>query len=236
MSLSCNQKLKIKSIKKACQISDKCFNFILPFLKEGVTEIEIVKLINYFLRKKSEGIAFKTIVAFGENSAEIHHQNPTTRELQKGDFIMLDLGAKINGYPSDMTRTLFLQKASKKQVDLYKTVLEAQRRAISLLESLVKKQSLIKAFDVDKAARDYIISKKFPSIPHSLGHGIGKKVHSGLKISPKSKNLLKPNMIFSIEPAIYIKGFGGVRIEDLVLLTGKKIEILSKSKKDLIIL
>jgi Xaa-Pro aminopeptidase len=236
MKISSNQKVKIKSIKKACKISDKCFDFVLPFLKEGVTEIEIVKLINYFLRKKSEGIAFKTIVAFGENSAEIHHQNPTNRKLKKGDFIMLDFGARINGYPSDMTRTLFLQKVSKKQANLYKTVLEAQKRAIKHLELLVKKQSLIKAFDVDKVARNFIISKKLPPMPHSLGHGIGRKVHSGLKISPKSKTFLKPGMIFSIEPAIYIKGFGGVRIEDLVILSDGKIEIITNSKRDLIIL
>lgn len=230
------QKAKIDSIRKACQISDKCFDFILPFLKEDVTETEIVRLINYFLRKKSEGEAFKTIVAFGENSAEIHHQYPTHRKLKKGDFIMLDFGARVNGYPSDMTRTLFFGKTSKKQVNIYQTVLEAQRKAIDFLKSLTKKQLPINAFDVDKIARDFISSKKLPPMPHSLGHGIGRKIHSGLKLSPKSMTLLKKGMIFSIEPAIYIKGFGGVRIEDLVLLTEEKLEILTNSSKKLITL
>src|SRR5680860_625614 len=236
MARLARRKDKIYSIKKACRIGDKCFNFILPFLEEDVTEIEIVKLINVFLKKKSEGIAFKTIVAFGENSAEIHHQNPTNRKLKKGDFIMLDFGARINGYPSDMTRTLFFKKATNKQVDLYKTVLEAQKKAIDLLESFAKKQRSIKAFDVDRIAREFIVSKKFEPMPHSLGHGIGKKVHSGLRLSPKSKTYLKPGMIFSIEPAIYIKGFGGVRIEDLILLTETKIKILTNSPKNIIIL
>ena len=235
MSKSSKEKEKINSIKKACEISDRCFDFILPFLKEGVTEIETVRLINYFLRKKSEGVAFKTIAAFGENSAEVHHQIPTNRKLKKGDFIMLDFGARINGYPSDMTRTLFCKKASKKQIDLYQTVLDAQKKAIELLEALIKKQLPIKAFDIDKVARDFIISKKYPPMSHSLGHGIGKKVHSGLKLSPKSKTNLKTGMIFSVEPGIYVKDFGGARIEDLVLLNDNKVEILTRSTKALLI-
>lgn len=229
---------KIKSIKKACSIGDKCFTFILPFLIEGVTEKEIVRLINYFLRKKSDGIAFKTIAAFGENSAEIHHQHPTDRKLKRGDFVMLDFGAKINGYNSDMTRTLFFGKPNKKQEDLYRIVLQSQQGSIEKLTTLAKKQPdvKIKSFDIDQVARDFIVKNGYPTIPHGLGHGIGKKVHSGLRLSPRSKTYLKPGMIFSIEPAIYIEGFGGVRIEDLVLLTDKGIEVLTKSPKEITLL
>lgn len=227
---------KIISISNACKISDRAFEYILPYLQEGVTEKKIVKKINDYLRKHSEGLAFKTIVAFGENSAEIHHQFPTEKALKKGDIIMLDFGAKINGYPSDMTRTLFFGKASQKQKSIYGAVYEAQQQAIEQLRSLAMKQSVvkIKAYDIDKIARDYIASKKFTPMHHSLGHGIGKKVHSGLRISPKSKAYLKPGMIFSIEPAIYVEGFGGIRIEDLVLLKKDKIEILTKSPKEMI--
>ncbi|MCL5970706.1 MAG: M24 family metallopeptidase [Patescibacteria group bacterium] len=231
-----SQKIKINSIRQACKIGDKCFNFIIPFLKEGVSEKEIVRLINYFIRKKSEGTAFRTIVAFGKNTAEVHHQIPTEKKLQKGDFIMLDFGVRINGYPSDMTRTLFYKKATVKQKKMYETVLNAQKKAIDQLFFLKNRNLSIKAFDIDKIARNYILSKEFTPMPHSLGHGIGRKVHSGLRISPKSKTSLTQGKIFSIEPAIYIKGFGGVRIEDLVVLHKDRVEILTKSPKKLTIL
>lgn len=225
-------KAKIQSIKKACKITDKTFKYILPHLADGVTEKEIVKKINKFIRNHSEGLAFKTIVAFGENSAEVHHQFPTERKLKKGDIIILDFGAKINGFCSDITRVLFFEKANRKQKDLYRDVLKAQQMAIDFLNNEIGKGK-IKALDVDKIARDYL-EKKYPTMPHSLGHGIGKKVHSGLRLSPKSKSYLKPGMIFSVEPGIYIKDFGGVRIEDTVLLTEKGVEILTKSTKEII--
>jgi len=226
--------LEIDSIKKACKITDKTFKYILPYLVEGVTEKQIVKRINKHIRKHSEGIAFRTITAFGENSAQVHHQTPTNRKLKIGDIIMLDFGSRINSLCSDMTRTLFLGKASRKQKDLYNDVLKAQRQAINFLESSIINHKSIKAFDADKIARDYLNSKKYPPMPHSLGHGIGRKVHSGLRLSPKSKSYLKPGMIFSVEPGIYIKDFGGIRIEDTVLLTEKGIETLTKSIKELI--
>ncbi len=228
--------LEIDSIRKACKITDKTFKYILPYLVEGVTEKQIVKRINKYIRKYSEGTAFKTIAAFGENSAEVHHQTPTNRKLKKGDIIMLDFGSRINGLCSDMTRTLFLGKASPEQKRMYNTVLEAQQQAIEQLNNLAIKQSVvkIKAYDIDKTAREYILLKGYPNMPHSLGHGIGRKVHSGLRLSPKSKSYLKPGMIFSVEPGIYIKDFGGARIEDTVLLTEKGIETLTKSAKKLI--
>jgi len=223
----------IACITKACKVTDATFKYILPHLVENVTEKQIVKKINKYLRKNSDGLAFKTITAFGENSAEIHHL-PTEKKLKKGDIIVLDFGAKINGLCSDMTRTLFLGKASTKQKKMYNAVSETQQLAINLLKSSIINHKSLKAFDIDKIAREYILSKGYPNMPHSLGHGIGRKVHSGLRLSPKSKAYLKPSMIFSIEPGIYIKGFGGVRIEDTVLINGNKIEILTKSMKKLI--
>lgn len=225
---------KILSIEKACKVGDLAFDYILPCFKEGVTEKEIVKKLNKFIGSRSQGLAFKTIVAFGKNSSEIHHQKPTNKKLKKGDFIMLDFGARINGYPSDMTRTLFFGKASQKQKQMYQVVLKAQHEAIGLLKSLIVNHKSIKAFDIDKIARDYILAKGFVPMSHSLGHGIGKKIHSGLKLSPKTKSYLKPGMVFSIEPAIYIKDFGGVRIEDLAVLTKNQLKILTNSPKQLI--
>jgi Xaa-Pro aminopeptidase len=226
----------IESIKSACKVTDATFKHILPHLAEGITEKEIVKKINKYIRKHSDGLAFKTIVAFGENSAEIHHQFPTDRRLMNGDFIMLDFGAKINGLCSDMTRTLFLGKISAKQQALYQAILTAQQKAIEYIESKIKNNELCKAFEADKVARDFLINKKYPPMPHSLGHGIGRNVHSGLRLSPKSKAFLKPGMVFSVEPGLYIKNFGGVRIEDTVLINENKVEILTKSPKEIIIL
>lgn len=222
--------LKISSIRQACRITDSTMDFISSQFKEGVTEIETVKEINKYIKKQSDGIAFRTIVAFGKNSAEIHHQYPSKKKLKKGDFIMLDFGAKVNGYCSDITRTFVFGKPSKEQKKIFKTVLNAQKKAIEALNE-ISFYSKIDPRKIDRIARDYIVSKGYPNIPHSLGHGVGKKVHSGFRISPKSKSMLKSGMVFSIEPGIYIKGFGGVRIEDLILLKDDGIEILTKTHK-----
>lgn len=223
----------IEDIINACKVTDSAFKHIVPYLKENVSEKEIVKKINKFLRKHSNGLAFKTIVSFGENSSEVHHI-PTERKLKKGDIIMLDFGAKINGLCSDMSRTLIFGKATKKQKDLYLAVSKAQQIAIDYLKSSIAKTQTVKAFDVDKIARDYLNSKNYPPMPHSLGHGIGRKVHSGLRLSPKSNALLKSGMVFTIEPGVYIKEFGGVRIEDTVMIIKQKVLILTKSTKELI--
>lgn len=224
----------IEAIKKACKVADLTFEYILPQLKSGVTEKEIVKKINKFIRGNSDGTSFRPIAAFGKNSSEIHHQHPTDTKLKNGDFIMFDFGAKIEGYSSDITRTLFFGKATEKQKRLYQAVLEAQLRALEFLKSSIINNKSIPSKEVDKVARNFLLSKKYPEMPHSLGHGIGKKVHSGLRLSPKSKSNLHPGMVFSIEPGIYIKNFGGVRIEDTVLLKENELEILTTSPKHLI--
>lgn len=224
---------KINSIKKACSVTDLAFAHIISKIKEDVSEKEIVKEINKFLKNKSEGIAFRTIAAFGKNSAQIHHQFPTDKKLKNGDFVMLDFGAKINGYCSDITRVFVFGKASKEQLKMFNTVLKAQELAIEKLRSLAIEKLPIKPYELDRIARDYIVSKGYSTIPHSLGHGVGKKVHSGLKISAKNKRNIKPGAIFSIEPGIYIKDFGGVRIEDIILLKENDIEILTKSKREI---
>lgn len=227
---------EIESIRKACRVTDATFKHILPHLVENVTEKKIVKKINKYIRRHSDGLAFKTIVAFGENSAEIHHQFPTERKLRKGDIIMLDFGTKVNGLCSDMTRTLFFGKATQRQKKMYDTVLKAQQMAIDFIKSSIINHKSIEASEVDKIARNYLSNKKYPPMPHGLGHGIGKKVHMAPRLSPKSKAYLKSSMVFSIEPGIYIKNFGGVRIEDTILLMEKGAEILTKSPKTLIVL
>lgn len=155
---------------------------------------------------------------------------------------MLDFGAKINGYCSDMTRTVFFGKPDGRQKKMYDTVLQAQEEAVDfiakqqalLINFAVKNGKQIKAKDVDKVARAYIISKGFPTISHSLGHGVGLKVHEHPSLSPKSKDFLTEGMVFSIEPGIYIPNFGGVRIEDLFVLEKNGLRQITTSPKNII--
>lgn len=222
--------LEIEKIEKACNIGDSVFEAVLKKIRPGVSEKEIAFEIETEIAKRQAEISFPPIVAFGKNSAVPHHQN-TNDKLQKNSFMLLDFGVKFENYCSDMTRTLILGKATEKQKDIYETVLLSQQKAIA---ALTQKEETIGADKIDNAARGYILSKNFPSIPHSLGHGIGVEVHELPYISLNSKHMLKNSMVFSIEPGIYIPGFGGVRIEDLVVLEDGKPRMLTKSPKHLI--
>jgi Xaa-Pro aminopeptidase len=227
---------EISKIKKACNLGDKVFDYILRKIHLGITEKELVREIDSFIKNSGSKPSFPTIVAFGKNSANIHNV-PADNKLAKNQIILLDFGVELNGYCSDMTRTIFFGKPTEKQKKMYGTVLKAQSLAIKAIKdkSILKKP--IKEFDIDKIARDYIISQGFESFKHGLGHGIGKKVHEfPPRLSPKSKNYLKVGMVFSIEPGIYISNFGGVRIEDLVVLEKSGPRILTRSPKNFIIL
>ncbi len=220
---------EIRNIRKACKIGDITFNYLLKNIRKGVTEEELASMIEIFILGQNAKISFKPIVAFGNNSAIPHHQN-SKRRLRKEEIILLDFGVNYKGYCSDMTRTLFYGKRNKKFEDIYLTVLRAQKTATEKInkEYLAAKGKL-KASAVDKSAREFIVKKDFDSIPHSLGHGIGIEVHEAPSISPTSKDLLKLGMVFSIEPGIYINGWGGIRIEDLFFLTAKGLKKLTHS-------
>lgn len=219
---------KLQSIKKACKITDKAYSLILKSVKLEISEKEVASEITRFIHSQKAKLAFRPIVAFGKNAFEIHHK-PTNKKLNKKDgFILIDIGAKVNGYCSDMSRTFFYGKANRKQKKVYKTVLEAQEKAVK------KIRTNIKTYELDKIARDYIVKKGFDPIPHSLGHGVGKKVHEKPKISPISSENLPQGAIFTIEPGIYIKNFGGVRIEDVYYINKGKIFQLTKSPKKLL--
>ena len=220
---------EIQNIKRACILGDQAFRYALKKIKIGVSEKELAIEIKRFIKRHGVNISFKPIVAFGENSANVHNK-PGLRTLRANEIIMIDLGAKVNGFCSDMTRTIFFGKATNKYKQIYKIVKIAQSKAVNYIKDTPKP----KAKDIDKAARDYIISKGYDTIPHSLGHGVGKKVHTSPRISSKSKSILNPPVVFTIEPGIYIKGFGGIRIEDTYLLDEKGLIQLSKSTKELI--
>lgn len=231
---------EIQAIQAACAFGDKIFTLILKKLKPGVSEKEIAFEIEYLIKKYAQDISFKPIVAFGKNSSVPHHQTNDQR-LKANDIVLLDFGVKLDNYCSDMTRTVFLGKASSEQKKMYHVVLEAQKRAIDhsafhyndIYYHSEREQKLL-ASEVDKAAREYIISQGYPSIPHSLGHGVGLEVHESPRLSPNSKDILKTDMVFSIEPGIYLSHIGGIRIEDLVVLEKNGPRLLTHSPKTLI--
>ncbi|MBI2017573.1 aminopeptidase P family protein [Candidatus Daviesbacteria bacterium] len=234
---------ELSKIEKACKIGDQAFEYILKKIKVGVTEKEIAEELENFIKKQEAEIAFPTIVAFGKNSSVPHHQTgntklgpstPSGRSGQQGLFILVDFGVKFENYCSDMTRTVFFGKPSDKHKEVYSIVLEAQQKAVEFIKAATESGQKIKAKEVDKTARKYITSHGFPTIPHSLGHGIGLKVHEHPSLSPKSKDILKEGMVFSIEPGIYIPDFGGVRIEDLFVLEKTALRQLTTSPKEII--
>lgn len=228
---------KISKIENACKLGDKTFDYILKQIKLGVSEKEIASKIEIFIKENGADISFSPIVAFGKNSAVPHHV-PTTYKLQPNSIVLLDFGVKLNNYCSDMTRTIFFGKADAKFKKMYQTVLNAQQKAIDFLTSSFNSPASatkdMKASDIDSIAREHIISSGYKTIPHSLGHGIGLEVHEAPSLSPKSKDILKEGMVFSVEPGIYIPNFGGVRIEDLVVLEKKGPRLLTHSQKALI--
>jgi Xaa-Pro aminopeptidase len=224
---------EIENVKKACKLGDQTFKHILSEIRIGITEKNLVQKIEMFILNHGAQISFRPIVAFGENSSSPHHVS-TDKKLKKNEIVLLDFGVKTNNYCSDMTRTVFFGKANREQKKIYRTVLESQTKAIELLKLSIKTDKPITGFDLDKTARMHIESEGYPSIPHSLGHGIGLEVHEKPSLSPKSKETLTNGMIFSIEPGIYIPGFGGIRIEDLVLVTTKEPQIITRANCEII--
>ncbi|MBI3109656.1 aminopeptidase P family protein [Candidatus Daviesbacteria bacterium] len=227
---SIKDKDEIELIARACKVGDEVFKKVLKKIKLGISEKQLVFEIESLIKKENLDVSFRTIVAFGANASAPHHQSGKSK-LKKDQFIVMDFGVIFENYCSDMTRTIFFGKPSAKQRKIYETVLEAQKRAIQLINSGKK----IKAKEVDRVAREYIKSKGFPDIPHSLGHGIGLEVHEHPYLSNKSKEELKEGMVFSIEPGIYLENLGGVRIEDLFVLENRGLKQITNASKELMI-
>lgn len=221
---------EISNIEISCKLGDLAFNYIVKKIKIGISEKEVAALLEKFIKEKGGEFSFPAIIAFGKNSSIPHHQTGQSK-LQKGEVILLDFGVKFKNYCSDMTRTIFLGKPDKKQQLIYQTVLTAQNKAVEYITRLKKSGKTIKAQEVDKIARAYIKSQGFGDIPHSLGHGIGLQVHEHPSLSVGSREHLAEGMVFSIEPGIYIPGFGGVRIEDLYVLEKTQLRALTNSPK-----
>ena len=221
---------EVAKIESAQAITDASFSHILPFIKEGMTEIEIALEIEFFMRKNgADGVAFEPIVVAGENSS-LCHGVPSDNAVKKGDFITMDFGALLDGYHSDMTRTVVLGSVSDEQKAVYDTVLKAHLAA----EAAVKPG--IPCCDIDKVARDIIDENYSGAFGHGLGHGVGVEIHEWPRFSKLDSTPCAAGMVVTNEPGIYLAGKYGVRIEDMLLITDNGCRSLTNSPKDLIIL
>lgn len=219
---------EIENIKYAIKISEKVFKEIIKIIKPGISEIDIASEISYLQRKYgAEKDAFDIIVASGWRSA-LPHGVATSKKLKKGELVVIDFGCVYNGYHSDITRTISIGKASSEARKIYQIVLDAQTKAIE------NARSGLKASELDSIARDYIKQKGYGKFfGHSLGHGIGTEIHTIPRIAPGSDYILQNGNVITIEPGIYIPEFGGVRIEDDILINSN-ISVLTSLPKNLI--
>ena len=217
---------EIKEVKKACEITDECFSFLLNYIKPGMTERQIATKIEQYYVEHAEGCSFEPIVASGENSSK-PHAIPTDRVIKEKDIITIDMGCKLNGYCSDMTRTIFIGEPTEEQKRVYNLVLKNQE--LSLKE--MKDGAIIK--DIAKIVLNDFELNGY-NLVHALGHGIGLDVHETPIIRDKNDNQLKEKMIITNEPGIYIQGKFGIRIEDTILVTKEEPEILTKSNKQIV--
>lgn len=220
---------EIKKIKEAADISAKVYQEILPLLKPGTKEQEISAELEYRIRRNGgTGSAFEPIVASGVRSA-MPHARASSKRFQRGEFVTLDFGAFYEGYVCDITRTVVLGKATPRQKKIYDLVLKAQTKAIK------NACSGMKGFELDKVARDVINNAGFKDyFGHGLGHGIGLLVHDSPGINTKSQEVLKPGMVITIEPGVYLPGWGGVRIEDDILITRNGCKVLTNIDRELL--
>ncbi len=220
---------EIECIKKAQIITDAAFSHILDVLSPNMTEFEVTAELEYFMKKSgAETISFETIAVSGKNSSS-PHKTPENRKLEPG-FLTMDFGAVVDGYHSDMTRTVVIGKADTEMRQLYDTVLAAQTAVLEVISAGKPN------FEMDKIARDIIDGAGYKGMfGHSLGHGVGLEIHEDPGLSPRDDGLtLVPGNVVTVEPGVYIEGKYGCRIEDMVIITEDGAEDITASAKDLI--
>jgi Xaa-Pro aminopeptidase len=217
---------EIERLRAAARVGCELFEGMLTYLEEGLAESEVAATLEYAARLAgTEGMSFDTIVASGERSA-LPHGRATSARLPKRGFVTLDFGVILDGYCSDMTRTIHLGKALPGERDVYDFVLEAQEAAVAAVAPGVT------AGDVDEAARSVLRRVKLDKyFSHSTGHGVGLEIHEGPRLAAKQGQVLEQGMVITIEPGVYMPGKFGVRIEDMVLVTATGGEILTPSVK-----
>jgi len=228
---------EIAIIKKAVKITDECLKQLVKTIKIGQSEDEMEwNMLSIARKLGADGFSFDPIICFGKETAEVHHQKGDNK-LKKGDKILIDFGLKYKNYMTDMTR-VFYQKQGKGEGKgkgddiehkIYSTVLEANKKAIESIRVGMKLKNL------DKIARKIIEKTGYGKyFGHALGHGVGLKIHESPNVSEKSEDIIRPGMVFTIEPGIYIEDEGGVRIEDMVYINKKgEAEVLTKTCKEI---
>ena len=211
-------------IRKAVSILEKGLKPVLPMLRKKLKEREIALELEYQLKKLgAQKLSFDLIVASGKRSA-LPHGVASDKKISKGEFVIIDFGCSYNGYHSDVTRTFIIGKPDKKQQQIYNIVRDAQSIAIENIKPGKTCE------EIDDAARNYIKKNGFDKyFGHGLGHGVGLDVHEEPRISKKVKEKIKEGMVFTVEPGIYIPGFGGVRIEDMVYVTESGCKVLTNN-------
>jgi Xaa-Pro aminopeptidase len=222
---------EVQQLKAAVMLASGLFEVLLHGIKSGVAESHVAAELEYVARRSgAQGMSFDTIVASGPRSA-MPHGVASEQPIASSGFVVLDYGVILAGYCSDMTRTVHVGSPGRKQKDLYQAVLEAQLAAIDVVRPGVQ------ASKVDQAARKVLRKAGFDSyFTHSTGHGVGLEIHEPPRLGKGQTELLQPGMVITIEPGAYVPGLGGVRIEDMVLVTETGCQVLTPTSKELMIL
>lgn len=223
--------VEIKRMQEAQRITDACFTHILPFIKEGVREVDLMLEMEHYMRShRAQKVAFDTICVAGAKTS-LPHGEPGENKVKSGDFITLDFGARFDGYCSDMTRTVAFGAPSEEQKQVYNTVLKAHLAGIQAARPHVK------GCEVDKVARDIIADAGYQQyFGHGLGHAVGIEIHENPRFSPLNQDTILPGMVLTVEPGCYLPGKFGCRIEDMVLITESGCCPMPTSPKELIVL
>ena len=221
---------EIENIRQAAKIGDQAFAELLPKIRSGVSEIEIALELEFLMRRAgASGMSFSPIIASGPQSA-LPHARPSERILMYGDFVVFDFGCIVNGYCSDMTRTIVIGEPEAQHLLIYDLVLEAQ------LESLAADAPGRMGSEIDAIARDINTDAGYGEyFGHGLGHSLGLEIHESPRLSKADHTVLQPGMVVTVEPGVYLPGFGGVRIEDLVVVREDGHEVLTSTFKELYI-
>ncbi len=221
---------ELEALRTAVEITDKVFKEVLQLFKIGVSEKEIALELAMRYHKYGEGEAFSSIVASGPNSA-LPHAQPGERKFKNGDFIVVDAAAKYAGYHADMTRTVVIGEATEKHHEIYELVKKSQKAGIDAAQAGVTCKA------VDDATRSVIADAGYgDKFIHSTGHGIGLEIHTFPRLSQQSEEILQENNVVTIEPGVYLTGWGGVRIEDDIVVKKGGNEVLNKTSNELMVL
>jgi Xaa-Pro aminopeptidase len=225
----CKDAVELAQMRRAAILAGKIMQTAIGMLKPGVREFEVGAEVEYQMRKRgASGPAFETIIAFGSRAA-LPHARPTGKRLRKNELVVLDLGVILGHYCSDITRTVFMGRASKRIKMWYNAVLEAQTAAIAAVKDGAA------CGEVDAAARRVLAGYRLDHLfVHSTGHGLGLEVHEDPRVARGQKRRLEPGNVITIEPGVYAEGIGGIRIEDDVAVHPGRTEVLTRVPRELI--